>query len=564
MKKILFLLLSSVVMYGQVPADATPLENVQITNNVISTTAPFVNVQSSTGVVNKINKTDLVDAIIVNTTAELTPAIGNINKLYATRDNNILYRFNGTIYVPLSGIIPHLEANTNDKTVWNNGKGDMPSNTSFGDFAGASNTSGTIWGAFGNSAGFANTTGSAWTAIGSGAGAENITGSTWTAIGRAAGRFASNGTTALSTLNESIFIGANSKGLNSVSNNEIVLGTNATGAGDNSLTLGNLMNKKTVIKGRVSQITTAEASDTNHDGYFSDYTSEFAGYNFHGLRSGNGGGGVFGAAYTGSGNGDGIVGRRRDSGAGNGGTFKREETGTGEAILALNSSSADGRGVFALRQGTGTGEALNVQHNNTSTSAAAFIHRYGASDGDVLFIKKEVSAVGYGINILGGQGVNMTGGLGGCFILNSDNVNKDNVSFIIKNSASKQYAFTAGKQGVTNFGFGFWNRSDNTFPLWITASDNIEVPNKVLIGTTADNGSKLQVAGAATFSSSVSASLLKPTVYTVATLPTPPSTGTGTYATVSDAVAPAYLTPVMGGGTVVTPVFYNGSNWICH
>ena len=68
----------------------------------------------------------------------------------------------------------------------------------------------------------------------------------------------------------------------------------------------------------------------------------------------------------------------------------------------------------------------------------------------------------------------------------------------------------------------------------------------------------------ATFSSSVTASLLKPTVYTVATLPTPPSTGTGTYATVSDAVAPAYLTPVMGGGTVVTPVFYNGSNWICH
>ena len=70
--------------------------------------------------------------------------------------------------------------------------------------------------------------------------------------------------------------------------------------------------------------------------------------------------------------------------------------------------------------------------------------------------------------------------------------------------------------------------------------------------------------GDATFSSSVTASLLKTTVYTVATLPTPPSTGTGTYATVSDAVAPAYLTPVMGGGAVVTPVFYNGSNWICH
>ena len=47
MKKILFLLLLSVAMYGQVPADATPLENVQITNNKTSTTATKVNVQLS-------------------------------------------------------------------------------------------------------------------------------------------------------------------------------------------------------------------------------------------------------------------------------------------------------------------------------------------------------------------------------------------------------------------------------------------------------------------------------------------------------------------------------------
>jgi len=56
----------------------------------------------------------------------------------------------------------------------------------------------------------------------------------------------------------------------------------------------------------------------------------------------------------------------------------------------------------------------------------------------------------------------------------------------------------------------------------------------------------------------------KPFVYIVATLPSPPITGTGTYATVSDALAPTYMATVVGGGSVVTPVFYNGTNWVAH
>lgn len=49
--------------------------------------------------------------------------------------------------------------------------------------------------------------------------------------------------------------------------------------------------------------------------------------------------------------------------------------------------------------------------------------------------------------------------------------------------------------------------------------------------------------------------------YTVSTLPIVLA---GSYATVSDALTPTYLAPVVGGGTVVTPVFYNGTNWVCH
>lgn len=47
--------------------------------------------------------------------------------------------------------------------------------------------------------------------------------------------------------------------------------------------------------------------------------------------------------------------------------------------------------------------------------------------------------------------------------------------------------------------------------------------------------------------------------YTVATLPT----GTqGDLAFVTDALTPVYHATVVGGGAVVTPVFYNGTNWI--
>lgn len=61
-------------------------------------------------------------------------------------------------------------------------------------------------------------------------------------------------------------------------------------------------------------------------------------------------------------------------------------------------------------------------------------------------------------------------------------------------------------------------------------------------------------AGATTFSGTVR---LKN--YTVATLPAGVQ---GDTAYVTDALAPAFLTAVVGGGAIVTPVFYDGTNWI--
>lgn len=48
---------------------------------------------------------------------------------------------------------------------------------------------------------------------------------------------------------------------------------------------------------------------------------------------------------------------------------------------------------------------------------------------------------------------------------------------------------------------------------------------------------------------------------TVATLPAPGSPGR--MRAVTDALAPAYLAPVVGGGAVNTPVYDNGVNWVC-
>lgn len=50
--------------------------------------------------------------------------------------------------------------------------------------------------------------------------------------------------------------------------------------------------------------------------------------------------------------------------------------------------------------------------------------------------------------------------------------------------------------------------------------------------------------------------------FTVGTLPTP--TTPTAYATVTNAVTPTYLAPVVGGGTVICPVFYNGTIWVSH
>lgn len=52
------------------------------------------------------------------------------------------------------------------------------------------------------------------------------------------------------------------------------------------------------------------------------------------------------------------------------------------------------------------------------------------------------------------------------------------------------------------------------------------------------------------------------TNYTVATLPSAATSGAGARSFVTDATAPEFGSAVIGGGTVKTPVYSDGTNWI--
>ena len=135
--------------------------------------------------------------------------------------------------------ITHLEYNTTDKTLWNNGKGDGFSNTSFGVSALSSNTTTNNNTAYGFYALYSNTTAVNNTAYGSLALSENIAGNNNVANGYNSGRFIADGTTLNTNTFASIFIGVNTKAQTDNQTNQVVIGHDVTGNGSNTVTIGN-------------------------------------------------------------------------------------------------------------------------------------------------------------------------------------------------------------------------------------------------------------------------------------------------------------------------------------
>lgn len=194
-----------------------------------------------------------------------------------------------------------LEFNSTDLTVWNNGKSNVDTNTSFGEAALRSNTTGGWNTAYGQSALYNNTTGNFNTAVGlaslpanisgqlntalgygalntSSTGNENTglgsaslnntttgsdnlasgynslgfntTGSNNVALGTSAGSYISpSGNNTIS--NQSVYLGAQTKTFANNQTNEIVVGYGAVGNGSNTATIGNSSITRTVLNGNV-------------------------------------------------------------------------------------------------------------------------------------------------------------------------------------------------------------------------------------------------------------------------------------------------------------------------
>jgi len=123
-----------------------------------------------------------------------------------------------------------IETNATDLTLWNNGKGNIATNTSFGDGALKSNTSGSNNTVIGVNASDASTTAQRNVAIGSDSLASCTTGTSNTIIGYAAGF-------GITTGNGNVLIGQQSLTEMSTTSDALAIGV-SSGAGSNAIAIG--------------------------------------------------------------------------------------------------------------------------------------------------------------------------------------------------------------------------------------------------------------------------------------------------------------------------------------
>lgn len=135
-----------------------------------------------------------------------------------------------------------------------------------------------------------------------------------------------------------------------------------------------------------------------------------------------------------------------------------------------------------------------------------------------------------------------------------------NATFIVQNGALA----LASNQWIIN------NNTTGSFTLkwYVSNGSNAITGSGVLIpqGTNSSASAMIQTDGqtdvwyASNVAGAFQATSLTTGGYTVATLP---SGVIGMRAYVNNALAPVFLATVVGGGAVVCPVFYNGTNWVC-
>lgn len=290
MRKLFFLL---VLVSGMLAAQTPNATNTQTIGKFLKLSkvpsgleTDNVLVRGTDGIVKFVPRSSISGSSQVNVDWESSSGVSQIINKPQFRTINGQSIF-GTTDLTISGgtSIAHLEFDNTTKTIWNNGNGNIGTNTSFGEGALKSNTTGNENTANGNISLFSNTqgkwntangsyslylnttgnfntavgyyslltnsTGEKNTAVGAGALAGNTIGANNVGIGLEAGQFSSVGVNNSGT--NSIFIGTSSKALNNGETNQIVIGSTATGGGSNTVTIGNTSIVRTVISGVIQK-----------------------------------------------------------------------------------------------------------------------------------------------------------------------------------------------------------------------------------------------------------------------------------------------------------------------
>jgi trimeric autotransporter adhesin len=435
-------------------------------------------------------------------------------------------------------------------------------NSLFGHRAGSYITTGFDNACFGNLAGYSTTVGNLNTYIGAYAGLNNVTGSNNIFLGGNAGSLLSDGVTNNTNTTNSILIGYNTKPLGNTQVNQIVIGDNASGLGSNTTTIGNSSTTFSNIRGR---LLLGSSTDNGTDNLQLTGSMNLA------------------TAPTTSASGYDILTRNISTGK----VEKILSTGLGDMTLGtaqiVSAIKTYLNGTLGLRNVANTFTSL-FTNTNTAARTYTFPDRDMTLAGidEVMLLSGNQAFTGVKTGSISGTELNslvltnastttgaaplsinvsaIGGGNGqrGIYIANNNAgaaAASSQALYIDNNSTgygiqTKNFSTGYGYY-FQNFSSGIGMRLDNSTaatgkPFQYT-KQGVE---KVFINDAGDLSAQIVIANAP----------IRMKNYTVATLPTGVQ---GDNAYVTDALSPTFLATVVGGGSVVCPVFYNGTNWVC-
>lgn len=241
-------------------------------------------------------------------------------------------------------------------------------------------------------------------------------------------------------------------------------------------------------------------------------------------------------------------------------------TGTGATYGVIGTGGGSGAGVEGI--GTGSNAGVLGTHTNLDgvsgqVSTGQAIHGYASSSGYGGYFQSTTGTGIYALSTGGGLAANFTYG----------NVQIDNGSLIVNGTSSLNNVATvtaaagvAGQLQVASTSSG-----GNCIGMYSTIASVVTQEAAFCAGSTNaftvtnNAGSAILVttqAGKMTLADKLVATYTQVTPVTVAALPACGAGTKGAMHGVTDALAPAYLVAVVGGGAVGAPVYCDGTNWV--